>query len=424
MKPTQANYRRQFLKYLASSPAIASLGGVAAFLEQGGLSAQDSNVYPQPWEGGSPLASQSPVITDPSQALDIFDFEEAAHRKMLPGHWAYLVSGVDSDVTLRANREAFNHVQLRPRRLRDMTKLDMKTTLFGTTYDSPMFTCPTGGQRNIWLPDGELSVSRARKTKNTMQMLAEGASQSVEDCCTALGRPVVFDVAVPLAPANQKVLLDRLTAAGVTTIVAFVDVAGGRDTETDLRVRPKDIGTCSVCHEGDHGSSGIMSKGFDNKLPRPPLDWNFMDQMRQAWKGKFGVKGILTSEDAALSVQHGLDFVYVSNHGGRATESFRSTIESLPEVVAAANGKVPVFIDGGFRRGTDVFKALALGATAVGLGRAMLWGLGAFGQPGVEKVLDIMHRELQIVMGNCGTRTIAEINKDFVLTPDWKSPKA
>jgi len=164
-----------------------------------------------------------------------------------------------------------------------------------------------------------------------------------------------------------------------------------------------------------------MDKGFDPKAPRTPLDWGYVDQMRQAWKGKFGIKGILTAEDAALCIQHGIDFVHVSNHGGRSTETYRSTIETLPEIIKEVNGRVPVFVDSGFRRGTDVFKGLALGATAVGIGRPMLWGLGAFGEPGVAKVLEILQRELRITMGSCGTTTLEDINKDYVLTPDWKT---
>jgi 4-hydroxymandelate oxidase len=330
------------------------------------------------------------------------------------------VTGVDSDATLRANREGFTHVYLRPRRLRDTSKSNMKRTIFGTTYDAPIFTCPTGGQRNIWLPDGELSVSRACKTRGTMQMLDSGASESVEDCCAALGRPVVQQIYAPPAFSNCAILMKRLEATGVTTIVLTVDIAGGRNTETEERIRPKDTSTCSTCHEGTQGNAHIMDKGFDPKAPRTPLDWNYVDQMRQAWKGKFGIKGILTAEDASLCIQHGIDFVHVSNHGGRSTETYRSTIESLPEIVKEVNGRVPVFIDSGFRRGTDVFKGLALGATAVGVGRPMLWGLGAFGEPGVAKVLEILQRELRITMSSCGCTTLEDINKDYVLTPDWK----
>jgi len=141
--------------------------------------------------------------------------------------------------------------------------------------------------------------------------------------------------------------------------------------------------------------------------------------LRKAWKGQLLIKGIDTAEDAKLALDHGLDGILVSNHGGRSTETGRATIEALPEVVAAVGGHIPVFVDGGVRRGTDVFKALALGAKAVGIGRPMLWGLGAFGQPGVERVLAILQAELKLAMGNCGTRTLADINRSYVTPAPW-----
>jgi isopentenyl diphosphate isomerase/L-lactate dehydrogenase-like FMN-dependent dehydrogenase len=151
------------------------------------------------------------------------------------------------------------------------------------------------------------------------------------------------------------------------------------------------------------------------------MDWNFVDRLRGYWKGKFIIKGIDTHEDATLCLKHGLDGILVSNHGGRSTETGRSTIEALPEVVAAVGTRIPVFLDGGVRRGTDVFKALALGAKGVGIGRPMLWGLGAFGQAGVDRVLEILQAELKLVMGNCGTQTVADINRNYVATPQWKT---
>jgi 4-hydroxymandelate oxidase len=156
-------------------------------------------------------------------------------------------------------------------------------------------------------------------------------------------------------------------------------------------------------------------------LLNPATDWAYADRIRKFWKGKFLIKGIDTHEDARLAVDHGFDGIIVSNHGGRATETSRATIEALPEVVGEVKGRVPVFVDGGFRRGTDVFKALALGAKAVGIGRPFLWGLGAFGQPGVDRVIEIMQGELKLVMGNCGTQTVADISRNFVTTPDWKT---
>ena len=153
----------------------------------------------------------------------------------------------------------------------------------------------------------------------------------------------------------------------------------------------------------------------------PSTDWNFVDRMRKSWKGKFIIKGIDTREDAQLCLDHGIDGILVSNHGGRSTETGQATIEALPEVVAQVGHRIPVFVDGGFRRGTDIFKALALGAKAVGIGRPMLWGLGSFGQAGVDRVLEILQGELKLVMGNCGTRTVADITRDYVATPDWRS---
>ena len=138
--------------------------------------------------------------------------------------------------------------------------------------------------------------------------------------------------------------------------------------------------------------------------------------MRTAWKGRLFIKGIDGGDDAKLALDHGVDGILVSNHGGRSTETGRATIEALPEVVAAVGNRVPVFLDGGVRRGTDVFKALALGAKAVGIGRPMLWGLGAFGQAGVDQVLAILQAELKLVMGNCGTQTVASITRDRVAT--------
>ena len=152
----------------------------------------------------------------------------------------------------------------------------------------------------------------------------------------------------------------------------------------------------------------------------PAMDWDFVDKIRQTWKGKFIVKGIDTREDARLCLEHGIDGILVSNHGGRATETLRATIEALPEVVAEVGTRIPVFLDGGVRRGTDVFKALALGAKAVGIGRPMLWGLSAFGQVGVDRVIEIMQGELKLCMGNCGTATVADITRAYVETPYWR----
>ena len=398
--------RREFLKFLAASPYVAALGGVGLFWER------------------TAAAQRAPetidVITTPADALSVFDFEEAARRKVQPGHWAYMASGVDDDATLRANREAFQHVQLRPRRLHDPTKVDMRVELFGAAYASPIYLCPTGGEKSFHA-DGEVAVARAAKARNTLQVLSTAASTGIEDVNQALGRPAWYQVYAPNSWEANDALMKRVEAAGSTVIALTVDNILGRNSETYLRTRPKDLKQCSTCHPSGPGSGPRpMTDGLPRGGARVAIDWAFVERLRKRWSGKFIIKGIETSEDARLCVEHGLDAVMVSNHGGRSTESLHATLEALPEVVAEVGGRIPVFVDGGFRRGTDIFKGLALGAKAVGIGRPFLWGLGAFGQAGVDRVLEILQGELKMTMAQCGTQTVGEITRAYVATPDRK----
>jgi 4-hydroxymandelate oxidase len=403
--------RREFLKFLAASPYVAALGGVAAYMRQ--------SVFAQSTQ------EASDVITSPAGALNVFDFEEAAHRKVRPGHWAYMASGVDDDGTLRANREGFKHIELRPRRLRDATKVDMRVDLFGTVYNSPIFTCPTGGEKSFF-SDGELAVARAAKARGTLQFLSTATSTPVEEVNKALGRPVWYQLYAPNSWDVCEKILRRVEAAGCSVLALTVDNTTGRNSETYLRTRPKDLRQCMHCHESGEGPTTRERPMYDGidmtgiRTTNPAMDWAFLDRLRKFWKGKLLIKGMDTREDARLCVEHGIDAMLVSNHGGRSTETLRATIEALPEVVAEVGSRIPVFVDGGFRRGTDVFKALALGAKAVGIGRPFLWGLGAFGQAGVDRVLEILQGELKLVMGNCGTQTVADINRAYIATPDWK----
>jgi len=215
--------------------------------------------------------------------------------------------------------------------------------------------------------------------------------------------------------------LKRVEAAGTSVIALTVDNITGRNSETYLRTRPRDLTQCNSCHPSGPGSGPRpMTASLPTGGARIPVDWALVDRIRKVWNGKFLIKGIDTKEDARLCLDHGIDAIMVSNHGGRATETLRATLEALPEVVAEVSGRIPVFVDGGFRRGTDVFKALALGAKAVGIGRPFLWGLGAFGQAGVDRVLEILQGELKLVMGNCGTESVGEITRAYVATPTWK----
>lgn len=397
--------RRAFLRFLAGSPYVAALGGIRAFSQR------------------APEIAE--VLADPKEAFSVMDFEEAAHRKVLPVHWAHMASGVDDDATLRANREGFQHVQLRPRRLRDATKVDMRTDLFGVAYNSPIFTCPTSGER-CFHSDGELAVARATKARGTLQMLSTSTSTAVEDVNAAHGRPVWFQLYAPTAWEACERLVRRVEAAGCPVIALTVDNTTGRNSESYLRALPKDLRPCLACHVNGLGPTAKGRKMYDGidmtgvGMQNSSMTWELVDRLRKATSLKLLIKGIDTGEDARLAVEHGIDGILVSNHGGRATETGRSTIEALPEVVNAVGGRIPVFLDGGVRRGTDVFKALALGAKAVGIGRPFLWGLGAFGQAGVDRVLEILQAELKLAMGNCGVQTIAAIDRSYVATPDWR----
>jgi isopentenyl diphosphate isomerase/L-lactate dehydrogenase-like FMN-dependent dehydrogenase len=402
--------RREFLRFLAASPYVAAFGGVAAFLQ--------SSFAQNP-------AENSDVISNPAQALNVMDFEEAARRKIQPGHWAYMASGVDDDATLRANHDGYKHVELRPRRLRDATKADMRVELFGEAFSSPIFLCPVGGER-AFFSEGELAVARAAKARATMQMLSTVSTTSVEDVNKALGRPTWYQLYAPNSWEVCEAVLRRVEAGGCPVVALTVDNTTGRNSETYLRTRRKDARQCVACHQGEPGRDTGKFPMFDGinmtsvSVTNPAMDWAFVDRLRKFWKAKLMIKGIDTREDARLCVEHGIDGILVSNHGGRSTETGRATIEALPEVVAEVGNRIPVYVDGGVRRGTDVFKALALGAKAVGIGRPFLWGMGAFGEAGVERVLEILQGELKLAMGNCGARTVGEISREYVATPDWK----
>jgi isopentenyl diphosphate isomerase/L-lactate dehydrogenase-like FMN-dependent dehydrogenase len=412
----QKSARRAFLKFLAASPYVAALGGTAAFMRRS-AAAQSAT---------APSTGGADVITNPGDAFNVFDFEPAARRRVNPGHWAYMASGVDDDLTLRANREGYQHVQLRPRRLHDATKVDTRVELWGTTYNSPIFLCPTGGEKSFF-PEGEIAVARAAKARGTLQVLSTTTSAAIEEVNQALGRPVWYQLYAPTSWEVCQKILRRVEASGTSVVALTVDNTTGRNSETYRRMRPKDIRSCASCHgPGEPGTSIEERRMYDGidmtgvKTQNPAMDWAFVEQLRGFWKGKLLIKGIDTREDARLALEHGLDGILISNHGGRSTETLRPTIQALPEVVAEVGNRMTVFVDGGVRRGTDAFKALALGAKAVGIGRPMLWGLGSFGQAGVDRVLEILQGELKLVMGNCGTQNVADITRAYVETPDWK----
>jgi isopentenyl diphosphate isomerase/L-lactate dehydrogenase-like FMN-dependent dehydrogenase len=394
--------RRDFLRFLATSPLLALSARLRAeeTLEQ--------------------LSLPEFMISSPEEALDVFDFHTVAKRKLPPAHYGYLATGTDANETLSANRKAFEHVYLRPMRMVDTSNVRLETTLLGQKLESPIILAPVGSQ-GAFHPEAELATARAARARNHLQILSNVTSSRIEDVIAARGEPVWFQ----LYPTNQwavaKMMLERAEAAGARVVVLTVDLNSGSNRvllEQYIRTDDRD---CSSCH----GNGGIndflrmnpMYHGAEvsyDHFDTSGMTWAYLEKIRQATSMKIVVKGIVTREDAGAAVNAGADAVYVSNHGGRAEASGRGALESLREVVETVNGRVPVIVDSGFRRGTDIFKALAIGADAVAIGRAYIWGLAAFGQAGVEKVLEMLNGELQMVMRQVGVASVPGISAKYV----------
>jgi isopentenyl diphosphate isomerase/L-lactate dehydrogenase-like FMN-dependent dehydrogenase len=384
--------RRALLRFLAASPALYAANKVA---------------------GQSLPELYSPeVVSAAGDAINVFDIHEAARRTLMPGHYTYMALGTDSGGTLRANREGFDRFQLRVRRLVDVSAIDTSIELFGQSYPVPILMSPCGAQK-AFHPEGELAVARAARTRGVEQILSTVSSSTIEDVNDARGRPVWFQLYTSPDWAETQARVRRAADAGCPALVLTVDLPAS-NREVLARHRRDTNPECQACHAADAGIIPPLPMVGTGQISTSFLNWDYVDRLRDSTSMKLLIKGIVTGEDALLAVAHGVDGIIVSNHGGRSEDSGRGTIECLPEVVDAIGGRVPVIIDSGFRRGTDIFKALAIGADAIAIGKPYLWGLGAFGQEGVETVLDILTRELEIVMRQAGTPGIADIGRDRI----------
>jgi 4-hydroxymandelate oxidase len=389
------NNRRRFLKFLAASPLVASLPSLHS-------------------EEHSPT-----IISNPREALSVSDFEPVARQVLPPAHFGYMATGVDDDATLRANREGFRKIQLRPRRMVDVSHADLSVDVFGARWETPIFICPCGSQK-AFHAEGEMATAAAANSRKTLQILSTMSTSPIEDVAKANGKPIWYQLYLTSKWSVTEKLVAHAEAAGCPVLVVTVDLTVGRNTETLERSKRLDSRQCSACHatgpqrsyQRYHMFQGIDMNGVTTY--NSAMSWDMVERLKKFTKMKVVLKGIETREDARLSRENGADGIVLSNHGGRAEESGRGTIECLPEVIDGA-GAMPVLIDGGFRRGTDIYKALALGARAVGVGRPYLWGLGAFGQPGVERVLDLLRAELELTMKQCGRRSIAEIDRAAII---------
>ena len=410
----QAANRRRFLQFLAASPLIAAGAGPALA----------ETLLPKP-KAPDPLMwgpmDPADLIKTPKDAINVFDFEPVARQNVPPAHFGYMAAGIDDEVTLRANREGFLKFQLRPRRLRDVSKVDMKTNILGVTYDSPIMICPIGGQRSFHA-DGEAGVAKAAKVGNHLQILSTVASNSVEEVTAARGQPIWQQLYATNKWEVAEAVVKRAENAGCLAVAVTVDRSGGRNQETLFRLRRTDTRECSGCHDNSSLQASYRTRPMYNTLDMSGLrniqssamTWDFFKRLRDTTKMKIVIKGILAYEDAVLAADNGIDAIIVSNHGARSEDSGRSTIDALPEIVEAVKGRIPILVDSGFRRGSDIVKAMCMGATAVGIGRPYIWGLGAFGQAGVERVLELVREEFRTMMQQVGAPSIKDLTPAMV----------
>ncbi|TMH44503.1 MAG: alpha-hydroxy-acid oxidizing protein [Betaproteobacteria bacterium] len=399
--------RRRFLQFLAGSP-LAAAGGALAQVLQPGSRLSD----PLMWAPFDPAK----LIKDPKQAINVFDFEPVMRQNVPPAHFGYMASGIDDEVTLRANREDFLKFQLRPRRLIDVSKLDMSTDILGTRYPSPIVVAPVGGQK-AFHAEGEVATAKAARAGNHLMILSTVTTSSVEDVTAARGASVWYQLYATNKWDVAKAFVTRAERAGCPVVAVTVDRSGGRNQETLFRLQRTDTRDCNACHDRSSLEANVrrrpMYQGVDlsglRHTQASAMTWDFLKRLRDTTKMKIVLKGILAHEDAVLAVENGMDGIIVSNHGARSEDSGRSTIDALPEILQAVKGRMPVIVDSGFRRGTDIAKALCMGAQAVCVGRPYIWGLGAFGQPGVERVLELLRVELHGIMEQLGAPTVKHL---------------
>ena len=321
-----------------------------------------------------------------------------ARQNLSRFQWDTLCGGSDSETTLRRNRMALDCLALRQRVLVDVSKIDMSTTLLGEKIKLPVFIAPVGNFLQIADPAGAVAVARGAIAAGTTAFISTAAKPSIEEVATSVDHPLLFQLYVRSDRAWMRDFLDRAKAAGYRAICVTVDRAYYSRRERDI--------INQYLQRADSGDPRHQAS----------LTWEDAAWIKQHTRLPLILKGIATAEDAKLAVQCGADVVYVSNHGGRQIDHGQGTIEVLPEVVAAVNGEAEVLWDGGVTRGTDVVKAIALGARAVGVGKLQGWALAAGGEQGIVRMFELLAQEIHTTLGLMGVKSLKELN------PSWVRP--
>ncbi|XP_051125258.1 glycolate oxidase 1 [Andrographis paniculata] len=353
---------------------------------------------------------------------NVIEYEAAAREKLPKMVYDYYASGAEDQWTLQENRNAFSRILFRPRILVDVSNVDLSTTIMGFKISMPIMVAPTAMQKMAH-PEGELATARAASAAGTIMTLSSWATSSVEEVASTGPGTRFFQLYVFKDRSVVQQVVKRAERAGFKAIALTVDTPRLGRREADIKNRfvlPSnltlknyeglDLGTIDSAN--DSGLAAYVSEQIDRSL-----NWKDIKWLQSITKLPILVKGVLTAEDAHLAVQAGAAGIIVSNHGARQLDYVPATIVALEEVVKAVEGRVPVFLDGGIRRGTDVFKALALGASGVFIGRPVLFALAADGEAGVRKVLEMLRNEFELTMALSGCRSIAEISRRHVVAP-------
>jgi len=404
---------KRWLQSRSRRQAIAALAGVvsASPLFRPGVSAQQD---PRPLKDHKRLPGLDEIRT-------AFDFEPVMFANLPLSIYDYTAHGDGSEFTLRRNRQAFEWVDLLPATPIDASRVDLSCDILGTRMKFPIMIAPTATQVPLH-PDGEMGMHRAAtESSNTPMIVSHNTSTSVDRIASAAKGPLWWQFYPSPNLEASRDILDTAITAGCTAVVVTVDQQASYYERSQ---QDRNLGGRGAGRGGRGGAPPTAATGAPATGParyrlqpgRLWYTWQYLDEIRRMLKVPLLVKGILTAEDATLCLEHGVDGIIVSNHGGRSMDYGPSTLEVLPEIVAAVNHRIPVLTDSGYRRGSDILKALALGADAVLLGRATRWALGAFGAPGVQRLLEIFQRELVEAAAAAGRPNRASIERSLVRT--------
>lgn len=353
---------------------------------------------------------------DPRDVQSVDEFEELAKSRLPAMAYEYLVAGVADEVTARENRAAFERVRLRQRVCLDVSRIDTSVTIFGHRHDFPILLAPSAYQQ-LFHPDAELAVVQAAGRSGATFVTATFASIGLEETAAASDRPLWFQLYVQPDRGFTRDLIERAETAGYEALVVTVDVPVNGPRYRELRAGfhlPPGVSRVNLAGLGEalaKASHRPHGRQIYSGVRAPNVTWMDISWIKSFTGMPVVVKGILDAEDAGLAIEHGADGVYVSNHGGRSIDTLPPTLEALPRVAEKVGSAAPVFFDGGVRRGSDVFKALALGASAVLVGRPYLFALAAAGPAGVERAIEILRTELEMTMGMTGVAKAADIGR-------------